>query len=111
MRRGDIVIIAQKGVFSGKPRPAVVIQADALLAEHSTILVCLVTSQPQLASGIFYRIPVAPTEANGLKSASTIIADHIVAVRRQNIGSIIGHLDEASIGRLNTALAVIQGLA
>lgn len=111
MRRGDIVIIAQKGVFSGKPRPAVVIQADALLAHHPSILFCIVSSDPQHASDAFYRISIAPTEANGLEAASTIIGDQIVAIQRKNIGSIIGHLDEATIGRLNTALAMIQGLA
>lgn len=110
MQRGDVVVIAQKGVFSGKPRPAVIIQADALLAHHPSILVCIITSDPQPASGAYFRIAVTPTEANGLKTASTVVADQIIAVRRQNIGNVIGQLDEATIGRLNTALALFQGL-
>lgn len=42
--RGDIITIAQRGIYSGKPRPAVVIQAVGL-EHHPSILVCLITSR------------------------------------------------------------------
>ena len=53
IHRGDVVIIAQKGVYEGKPRPAVVIQSEALLADHPSISVCLIWSAASmlLASG------------------------------------------------------------
>jgi mRNA interferase MazF len=110
MRRGDIVIIAQKGVYEGKPRPALVIQAEELLAEHPSILVCLITTATEAASGAFYRIAVRPTPDNGLNQSSAIQVDRIVTVRRGNLGKIAGHLDDADMGRVNVALALFQGL-
>jgi mRNA interferase MazF len=110
MHRGDVVIIAQKGVYEGKPRPAVVIQNEDLLADHPLILVCLVTSSGDVTSGAFYRIPVEPNSVNGIKTASIIQVDKIGTIRRENIGQVIGKLEEATLGRVNTALALFQGL-
>jgi mRNA interferase MazF len=110
MHHGDIVIIAQRGVYEGKPRPAVVIQHEDLLADHLSILVCLLTATADAMTGAFYRIPVEPSSANGLEAASMIHVDRIATVRKKNIGQVIGRLDGATLGRLNTALALFQGL-
>jgi mRNA interferase MazF len=110
MRRGDVVIIAQKGVYEGKPRPAVIIQSESLLAEHPSILVCLLSASGEAASGAYYRIPVAPSPTNGLKVPSLILVDKISTIRRENVGHVIGTLDPMTIGRLNAALALFQGL-
>lgn len=109
MRRGDVVIMAQRGIFSGKPRPAVVIQAVGL-DSHPSVLVCLVTSADE-AGQAPYRIPAAPDSGNGLDRPSLIQADKVETIRRENIHRVIGHLDEATLGRLNIALARFQGLA
>jgi mRNA interferase MazF len=111
MRRGDIVIIAQRGLYEGKPRPAVIIQSEALLDHHPSILVCLVAASEEASTGAFYRIPIAPDTGNGLRSASIVQVDKIVTIRRENVGQVIGRLDEAAIDRLNTALSLFQGLS
>src|SRR5947209_10049373 len=111
MYRGDVVIIAQKGVYEGKPRPAVVVQNQALLEDHPSILVCLISAGEQNLDDVFYRIAVQPSSRNGLKEASTILADKIATIRRKNIGGVIGRLEEAALGRLDSALALFQGLA
>ncbi len=111
MRRGDVVIIAQRGTYEGKPRPAIVIQADAFLEEHPSVLVCHLTATDDSASGGFYRVPVAPTDTNGLRSPSTVMADRISTIRRANVGQVVGHMDEATMARLDIALALFQGLA
>jgi mRNA interferase MazF len=100
MHRGDIVIIAQKGVYGGRPRPAVVVQHEELLADHPSILVCLLTATAEAMTGAFYRIPVEPSSANGLEAASIIHVDKIATVRMKNIGQVIGRLDEKTLGRL-----------
>lgn len=110
MRRGDIVIIAQKGVWEGKPRPAVIIQSESMLADHPSILVCLVTASEETASGAYYRIPVAPSPINGLKAPSLIQVDKISTIVRKNVRQVIGGLDPSTMGRLNAALALFQGL-
>ena len=62
MRRGDIVVIADRdgGDYSGKPRPAVVVQSD-VFAETGSIVVCLLTTQETGAP--LLRIPVMAGEA------------------------------------------------
>jgi mRNA interferase MazF len=110
MRRGDLVTIAQKGEFTRKPRPAVVIQSEGHLADHPWVLVCLLSSTDAAASGAYYRIPVAPSSANGLKVPSLILIDMISTIRRENVGEVIGTLDPMTIGLLNAALAQFQGL-
>ena len=44
MTRGDIVVVATKGAYSGKPRPALVVQADMFNETHSSLTVCPITS-------------------------------------------------------------------
>ena len=43
MKRGDVVTVAAAGDY-GKPRPAVVVQTDALPAAHASVVVCQMTS-------------------------------------------------------------------
>jgi mRNA interferase MazF len=111
MRRGDVVIIAQRGTYEGKPRPAVVIQSDAFLDHHPSVLVCHLTSTDDRASAGFFRVPVDPTDSNGLRSPSAIMVDRISTIRQANVGQVVGHLDEATMARLDMALALFQGLA
>lgn len=109
MRRGDVVLIAQRGIYSGKPRPAVVIQA-AGLDDHPSVLVCLVSSSDEAGAAPF-RMPIRADPANGLDRPSLIQADRIETIRRDNIAEVIGHVDEATLGRLNKALGLFLGLA
>ena len=62
MRRGDFVTIAMQDDF-GKPRPALVIQADHF-DEHATVTVLPVTST--LVDAPLFRITLVPDAANGL---------------------------------------------
>ena len=41
MTRGDIVVFATKGAYSGKPRPALVVQSDAFNDTHASLTVNL----------------------------------------------------------------------
>jgi mRNA interferase MazF len=107
VKRGDIVIVAAPGDY-GKPRPAVVIQSD-LLPSTGSVLVALITSD--LADAPIYRLTLEPTEANGLKLASQIMIDKIVAIPRAKCGSAIGRIVEADLIALNHMLSVVIGLA
>ena len=89
MKRGDLVIVSAPGDY-GKPRPAVIIQSDIFNETHASILVCLLTSDRQDAP--LFRIDVQPTEETGLKVASQIMIDKIVALRRERIVQHIGAL-------------------
>jgi mRNA interferase MazF len=107
VRRGDIVTVSAPGDY-GKPRPAVVIQSDILRATDS-VLVSLMTST--LAEAPLYRLAVEPDATHGLKRASQIMIDKILAIPRDKCGARIGTIDRATLIALNARLSVVIGLA
>ena len=108
MKRGDIVTVAARGDY-GKPRPAVVIQSNAFIDDHATVLVCPFATT--LTEAPLIRIPVEPSQENGLAAPSQIMADKIVTMKRQKIGAAIGQLDNDTLTRLNRTLALFIGIA
>lgn len=108
MKRGDVVTVAAADDY-GKPRPAVIVQTDALPAAHASVVVCQLTSE--LSEAPDFRVTIEPTEANGLRTRSQVMADKPVTIRRERIGQQIGRLDEQDVLRLNIALAFVMGLA
>ncbi|MGH7068201.1 MAG: type II toxin-antitoxin system PemK/MazF family toxin [Acetobacteraceae bacterium] len=106
--RGDVVVVAATGDY-GKPRPAVIVQSDALPRSHASVVVCQVTSEIVEAPNL--RVTVEPSGGNGLRVRSQIMADKPVTVRRARVGQTIGRLDHGDVRRLNVALAFVMGLA
>ena len=62
MSRGDVVIVAAPGDY-GKPRPAVIVQSNAIPQSHASIVICQLTSE--LAEAEF-RITIEPGPETGL---------------------------------------------
>jgi len=56
-------------------------------------------------------VTIEPTEANGLRARSQIMADKPVTVRRERVGQSVGRLTAPEVARLNVALAFVMGLA
>lgn len=108
MKRGDVVIVAAAGDY-GKPRPAIVVQTDAFPEVHPSVVICQMTSETVDAPD--FRVTIEPSEENGLRVRSQVMADKPVTVRRERIGQQVGHLSNADIGRLNVAVAFVMGLA
>jgi mRNA interferase MazF len=108
MNRGDVVTVAATGDY-GKPRPAVIVQTDALPAIHASLVVCQMTSECSEAAD--FRVTIEPTASNGLRVRSQVMADKPVTIRRERIGRRVGRLDEKDIVRLNIAKAFAMGLA
>jgi mRNA interferase MazF len=108
MRRGDVVTVTATGDY-GTPRPAVIVQTDALPAEHASVVVCQMTSE--LSEAPEFRVTIDPTKGNGLRARSQVMADKPVTIRRERVGRVVGRLDEDDIARLNVVLAFVMGLA
>src|SRR5215467_664300 len=104
MKRGDVVTVAAAGDY-GKPRPAVIVQTDALPQTHASVVICQMTSE--ILDAPDFRITIDPTNRNGLQVRSQVMADKPVTVRRGRIRRLIGRLDQGDIRRLNIALAFI----
>ena len=108
MQRGDVVTVAAAGDYR-KPRPAVIVQTDALPQEHASVVVCQLTSE--IADAPDFRITIEPKPENGLRLKSQVMADKPVTVRRERIGQKIGRLGDQDMARLGIALAFVLGLA
>jgi mRNA interferase MazF len=107
MRRGELVTVAMPGDF-GKPRPALVIQADQF--EHTgTVTVLLVSGT--LVDAPLIRLTVQPTPANGLHKPSQVMVDKAMSVKRDRLGSAFGHLDDEAMLSVTRTLAVFLGIA
>ncbi|HSZ90480.1 MAG TPA: type II toxin-antitoxin system PemK/MazF family toxin [Acetobacteraceae bacterium] len=107
--RGDIVTIADRGgEFTGKPRPAIVLQSD-LFADSPTVAVLPITSQPTDAP--LLRVPLGSNEGTGLAVPSWAQIELLTTVRRRRVGGRIGGADDATMLAINRALAVYLGLA
>lgn len=108
MRRGEIWTVAGGKDYAAKPRPAVIIQGDHFDATLSVTL-CAFTTDPTEAP--LFRIPVEPSEENGLDAPSRLMVDKITTVHKDKLGSQIGRLDDETVVRLNRAILVFLGLA
>ncbi len=108
MKRGDIVVVAAPGDY-GKPRPAVVVQADALTESGiGSVILCLLSST--LVEAPLFRLAVEPTPENGLRQQSQIMVDNLLAVTRERITEVIGRIDDEQLLRLNRTLAFVVGI-
>ena len=88
MRRGDVVTVAAAGDY-GKPRPALVVQADGF-AVLPSVSVLQLTSEVHAEHLI--RITVQPSAGNGLHKPSQVMIDRAVTVLRTKIGSVFAGL-------------------
>ena len=100
--RGSVVTVASPGVYSGKPRPAVVVQADRWLQAHPSVTLCPLTSTLRQASLV--RIAVEPSGRNGLRKPSQLMVDKLFTVPLQALGEVVGQLEPQALVDLDLAL-------
>lgn len=105
--RGEFVTIAMQGDF-GKPRPALVIQADPF-DEHATVTVLPVTST--LVGAPLFRITIQPSAENGLQKPSQVMVDKAMTVKRDKVGQAFGCIDADAMVEVERCLAVFLGIA
>lgn len=107
MKRGDVVIVALPGDL-GKPRPAVIVQADVLNDNLRTIMLCPISSFSSNPS--FFRVPIKPAPENGLRLPSEIMVEKLQAANRIRIAQVIGRLDDLTLRKLARSLTITLGL-
>jgi len=104
--RGDLVTVAMAGDY-GKPRPALVVQADAF-ALLDSVTVLRLTSD--LQDSPLLRITIQPSAGNGLRLSSQVMIDKAATVHRRKLGERIGRADAATMHRISDALTRFLGL-
>jgi mRNA interferase MazF len=106
VKRGDLVTIAVSGDY-GKPRPAVVIKADAF-SDLGSVTVLRLTST--LQDKPLIRISVHPSSENGLRIVSQVMVDRAISLPRDKIGATFGMLDDQTIRAVDRVLVTFLGL-
>ncbi len=86
LKRGDLVTVSLPG-DQGKPRPALVIQADLFDRLSSVTLLPLTGT---LVDVPLLRVAVEPSAANGLTKLSHVMVDQPQTSSRGRVGAVIG---------------------
>jgi len=101
VRRGSVIFSIGRD-DSTKPRPALVLQADAFTAYHPVITVAPITSA--VTQDALYRIPIPSDDGNGLRRDGEVEIDLIQAIRRQRVAQVIGHASDEVMFNVDQAL-------
>ena len=107
MKRGDLVTVAISGDF-GKPRPALVIQADQF-SDAATTTVLLISAT--LVGAPLIRVPIEPSPEDGLRKPSQVMVDKAMTVKNEKMSSPFGRLDDADMVVVDRCLALFLGYA
>jgi len=73
-----------------------------------SITVCGLTTNATDAP--LFRLPIEPSQLNGLRSGCRLMVDRITTVPKSKVGARIGRLADEDIGRLNRAVVVFLGI-
>ena len=100
MKRGDLVTIAVSGDY-GKPRPALIVQADAFNL-HPSVTVLPLTSE--VHDTPLFRVTVQPGKSTGLRKVSQVMVDKTTTVPRAKVGQRIGRVDADTLRAIDQAM-------
>lgn len=106
MKRGDLVTVAVSGDY-GKPRPALVVQADAFDL-HPSVTVLPLTSE--LHNAPLFRVKVRAGKLTGLRKESQVMVDKATTVPRAKLGTRMGQVDAETMEAVEQALRGFLGL-
>ena len=108
MKRGEIWTASGGKEYASRPRPVVILQDDSFDSTDSITIVAFTTDETEAP---LFRLPVSPSERNGLRSPCRLMVDKITTVPKSKLGARIGRLNDEDMVRLNRAVLVFLGLA
>ena len=100
VKRGDLITVAVSGDY-GKPRPALIIQADAFDSIPS-VTVAPLTSE--IYDAPLLRITLPASQSSGLRKPLQVMVDKITTVPRSKIGQRIGSVEASTLRAVNQAI-------
>ena len=107
MRRGDLISVVLVRDY-GKPRPAIIIQSDEF--QHLDSVTVVPLTSDRLKQEVF-RVPLDPSDENGLRERSHVMVDKIATLPRAKAGSLIGRISNEEMALVDRALAAFLGFA
>jgi mRNA interferase MazF len=102
MKRGAIVVVAARGAYTGKPRPALVVQSDLFNPTHASVTVCPITSD--CVDAPLFRLTLPPGARTGLRAVSQVMIDKIVSVPRSAVTGEIGECNAGEVAEVEAGL-------
>ena len=108
MKRGAIVVVAARGAYVGKPRPAVVVQSDLFNPTHASLTICPITSD--CVDAPLFRLTLPPGTRTGLRGVSQVMIDKVVSVPRGAISAEIGECDARELEAVDDGVRRWLGL-
>jgi len=108
VKRGAIVVVAARGAYTSKPRPALVVQSDLFNPTHASITICPITTD--CVDAPLFRLTLPPGSRTGLESVSQVMIDKIVSVPRTAISAEIGECDVRELEAVDEGLRRWLGL-
>lgn len=102
MTRGEIVVVTARGAYTGKPRPALVLQSDVFNDTHASVTICPITSD--IIDAPLFRVALPPGPRTGLEVSSQVMTDKIVSVPRAAVSRIIGRCDADELESVSNAV-------
>lgn len=107
IERGSIYTVTAKGAYTGKPRPAIVLQTADLRLE-SIIVLPLTTDSVEES---IVRVGISPSASNGLRILSYAMCDKISTVPVANLKEKIGRIDDLELKKIEAALLTVLGFS
>lgn len=104
LRRGEIWTLRDNR-YAAKARPVLVVQSD--LSQLDSVVLCLLTSFERPDAE---RPRVEPTPDNGLIKTSYVMADKLVTVRQDELGTRVGVLTEVQMRAVSRQLARVLAI-
>lgn len=102
MKRGAIVVVAARGAYTGKPRPALVVQSDLFNPTHASVTICPITSD--CVDAPLFRLTLPPGSRTGLRDVSQVMIDKVVSVPRSAIRGEIGGCEATELAAVDVGL-------
>ena len=102
LARGAMVLFAERGDYTSKPRPGVIVQRDVTLSDAPSITLCGVTTHAIGANAA--RIALVPSAENGLLKPAYIMIDKVASIRRYRIRERVGMLHIEDMRQIDIAL-------
>jgi mRNA interferase MazF len=106
MRRGDLITVALHG-DAGKPRPALVIQADHFAGLPTLVVLPLTSTLLDLP---LVRVTIEPSPLTGLQQPSQVMISRPQVMLRAKANRVIGRIDDATLLEVTRRLAVLLGI-
>jgi mRNA interferase MazF len=94
------VTVAVSGDY-GKPRPALIVQADAFDLHPSVTLLPL---RSEIHDAPLFRITVQPGRDTGIRKVSQVMVDKTTTVHRDKVRQRIGRVDDVTLRAIDDAI-------